>query len=82
MPRPEFEARMGEFSRMVKSRALRPGFKEILLPGEQEARRVERKSKNGVPLDDEVLADLQALGKELKLKTDIKVIGPYNEATL
>jgi len=82
MPRAEFEKRMGEFGKMVKSRALRPGFKEVLIPGEQEARRVSKKSKNGVPLDSEVLADLQALGKELNLKSGIEVIGPYTEAKL
>lgn len=82
MPLDEFRARMGAFSRMVKSRALRPGFKEILLPGEQEARRVERKSKNGVPLDDAVLAELHTAGRELGLKNGLKLLGPYKEAQL
>ena len=82
MPVETFKARMGEFAGMVKSRATRPGFSEILLPGEQEARRVTKKSANGVPLDDEVLADLAALGKELKLKAAIKVVGPYTETRL
>jgi len=82
MPRAEFEARMGEFSEMVKSRKTRPGFSEILLPGEQEARRVARKSEQGVPLDDEVLADLLALGREIGLKTEIETVGPFSEDRL
>lgn len=82
MPLDTFTARMGEFARMVKSRALRPGFDEILLPGEQEARRVARKSAHGVPLDDDVLADLRALGQELGIKATIDATGPYTEAIL
>ncbi|AXC48437.1 Ldh family oxidoreductase [Paracoccus suum] len=82
MPLEEFRRRMDDFARMVKSRALRPGFTEILLPGEQEARRVERKSRAGVPIDDEVLADLQALGDELGLSAKLELVGPYTEAVL
>lgn len=82
MPLAEFRARMDDFAQMVKSRALRPGFKEILLPGEQEARRAARKSASGVPLDDEVLADLRALGVELGLAAEIVTVGPYQEPTL
>lgn len=82
MPLEEFKARMGEFAGMVKSRKTRPGFSEILIPGEQEARRVATKSAGGVPLDDEVLADLVALGRELGLQAEIAVVGPYREARL
>jgi LDH2 family malate/lactate/ureidoglycolate dehydrogenase len=82
MPRAQFEARMNEFAKMVKSRKTRPGFSEVLLPGEQEARRVTRKSENGVPLDDEVLADLLALGCEIGLKTEIETVGPFSEDRL
>ncbi|MEL6205435.1 MAG: Ldh family oxidoreductase [Pseudomonadota bacterium] len=78
----EYARRMGEFVDMCKSRALRPGFDEILVPGEQEARRVAAKSAQGVPLDDLVLADMQALGAELGLKTRLDPLGPYTGATL
>lgn len=73
----DYARRMGAFVDMCKSRALRPGFDEILVPGEQEARRVAAKSAGGVPLDDMVLADLQALGAELDLKTQLIPLGPY-----
>jgi LDH2 family malate/lactate/ureidoglycolate dehydrogenase len=82
MPLAEFRARMDEFAAMVKSRQLRPGFSEILLPGEQEARRVARKSAHGVPLDDAVLDDLRALGAELGLKAEIAIVGPYTDRVL
>ena len=77
---PEFETRMGQFADMVKTRALRPGFDEILIPGEQEARRVAAKSADGVPLDDVVLADLQALRGELGLSAELTVLGPWDGA--
>jgi LDH2 family malate/lactate/ureidoglycolate dehydrogenase len=82
MPVAEFEKRMGDFAEMVKSRKTRPGFSEVLIPGEQEARRVARKSEAGVPLDDEVLADLRALGTELGLSSKIEALGLYSEDRL
>jgi LDH2 family malate/lactate/ureidoglycolate dehydrogenase len=82
MPLDEFRRRMDDFAAMVKSRALRPGFTEVLIPGEQEARRVARKSAEGVPLDDRVLDDLRALGAELGVGCEIVVVGPWEDATL
>jgi LDH2 family malate/lactate/ureidoglycolate dehydrogenase len=77
-----FKARMDEFAQMMKSRALRPGFTEILIPGEQEARRVARKSAAGVPLEDVVLKDLNALKGELGIAEEIVVVGPYTDPVL
>jgi LDH2 family malate/lactate/ureidoglycolate dehydrogenase len=82
MPRSEFEARIDAFAQMVKTRQTRPGFSEILLPGEQEARRVAAKSRAGVPLDDTVLAELVALGEEMGLSSRLEIVGPYQEPTL
>jgi LDH2 family malate/lactate/ureidoglycolate dehydrogenase len=82
MPLEEFRRRMDDFVGMVKSRALRPGFDEILVPGEQEARRVARKSEVGVPLEPEVLEDLQTLGAELGVETEVVVVGPWEDAAL
>lgn len=78
----DYASRMGEFVRMAKSRALRPGFDEILVPGEQEARRTKTKSAAGVPIDDKVLADMQSLRRELSLKTSLDGLGPYTGSTL
>ena len=82
MPLAEFRKRMDDFARMVKSRALRPGFSEILIPGEQEARRVARKSEVGVPLEPDALEDLRALGKELGVVAEIVAVGPWEDTTL
>ena len=82
MPLEEFRRRMDDFAAMVKSRALRPGFTEILIPGEQEARRVARKSEVGVPLENPALDDLRALGAELGVAAEIVVVGPWEDATL
>jgi LDH2 family malate/lactate/ureidoglycolate dehydrogenase len=77
MPLAEFKDRMGRFAEMVKSRALRPGFKEILLPGEQEARRVERKSAAGVPIETDALEDMKRLAAEIGIGAKIVETGPY-----
>jgi len=82
MPLEEFQRRMNDFSAMCKSRALRPGFKEVLIPGEQEARRVATKSEVGIPLEDPALADLQALGVELGIQARLDVVGPWENDTL
>ena len=78
----DYATRMGEFVQMAKTRALRPGFDEILVPGEQEARRTATKAANGVPIDNAVLADLQVLGQELNLQTALDGLGPYTGNTL
>ncbi len=82
MPLDEFRRRMDDFTSMMKSRALRPGFTEVLIPGEQEARRVARKSAVGVPLEKPVLDDLRALGAELGVDAEIAVVGPWEDTTL
>ena len=82
MPLDEFRRRMDDFAHMVKSRALRPGFSEVLIPGEQEARRLKRKSEVGVPLEQLVLDDLRALGKELGVKTELTVLGAWEDEKL
>ena len=72
-----FRARVGELIDMVKSRAKRPGVDEILVPGEQEARRIAAKGRVGVPLEDKVLEDLVRLKGELGIAADLVVLGPY-----
>jgi LDH2 family malate/lactate/ureidoglycolate dehydrogenase len=82
MPLDEFTRRMDDFARMVKSRARRPGVDEVLIPGEQEARRVATKLAVGVPLDNDVLTDLTALGRELGFSESLTIVGPWREARL
>ncbi len=64
-PLDAFRARMGCFIDEVKSARLRPGFDEVLVPGELEHRRVVEKTANGVPLDRVVYAELKALADRL-----------------
>lgn len=68
MPLAEFNARMDRFIDEVKGGRLRPGFTEILVPGELEHRRAEDKRVNGVPLDSAVFADLNDLAASLGIE--------------
>ena len=61
----EFERRMQAFIAEVKSSALRPGFHEVLVPGELEHRREQEKRANGVPLPLAEVRSLMELGREL-----------------
>ena len=65
MPRTEYEARMGRLIDMVKGSRLRPGFDEVLVPGELEHRRESAKRADGVPLEPGTFQALQALGERL-----------------
>lgn len=82
MPLAEFRRRMDDFADMCKSRALRPDFSEILIPGEQEARRVARKTEVGIPLEDAALGDLRSLGRELGSAAEIVELGRWEDAAL
>ncbi len=82
MPLEEFKRRMDDFAAMCKSSALRPGFQEILIPGEQEARRVRRKLDVGIPLEEPALEDLRALGRALGVDAQIVALGPWEDAVL
>jgi LDH2 family malate/lactate/ureidoglycolate dehydrogenase len=65
MPLGDYKARMGRFIDTIKASRLRPGFDEVLVPGELEHRRVREKTAHGVPLDRDVFDDLLALAREL-----------------
>lgn len=65
MPVADFRARVGRFVDEAKSARLRPGFAEILAPGELEHRRAAEKTANGVPLDRAVHDELAALAARL-----------------
>ena len=61
--RDEFAERSARLVRLVKGSPLAPGFTEVLVPGELEAR-AERAAANGVELDAETVASLRRLGAE------------------
>ncbi len=62
MPREAFQNRMQILGERVKTQPRAEGFKEILMPGEPEARTEEIRRVRGIPLTADVLASLQAEG--------------------
>ena len=62
-----FKARMDALIREIKAAPTLPGFAEIMLPGEPEARRAEERLAHGIPLDPLVYDDLAALARDLGL---------------
>lgn len=67
MPVDEFKTRMSEFIAQIKESKMRPGFNEILVPGELEHRREVERRRNGVKLDGTVFEELQSLAKALRI---------------
>ncbi len=66
-PLDEFFDRVDELIAFVKSRKTAPGFKEILLPGEQGRRNEERQLRDGVEIDATTIAELRNLATELRV---------------
>ncbi|MFQ3645812.1 MAG: Ldh family oxidoreductase [Anaerolineae bacterium] len=67
MPLQTFIDRIDHFIRDIKSQKLRPGFDEILVPGEIDYRREQHYRLNGCELDAEVFDQLQELAATLKI---------------
>lgn len=61
----EFHRRMQAFIAEIKASELRPGFSEVLVPGELEHRREQEKRAHGVPLPIAEVTGLIDLGQEL-----------------
>lgn len=68
MPVEEFKARMDDFVRMCKSARLRPGFDEILVPGEIDYRREQEYRRDGAKLDAVVFDELAQLAQTLGIE--------------
>jgi LDH2 family malate/lactate/ureidoglycolate dehydrogenase len=49
----------------VKSRKTAPGFKEILLPGEQGRKNEERQMRDGVEIDEATWTEVKKVASEL-----------------
>lgn len=54
----DFEARMQEFNRRIKALPRAAGCDEILMPGEPEERTEAKRRASGIPVTDNVIADL------------------------
>ena len=68
MPVDEFKARMDAFIAEIKSSELRPGFDEVLAPGEIDHRREQAYRRDGALLDEQVFDRLKELAKELNIR--------------
>jgi LDH2 family malate/lactate/ureidoglycolate dehydrogenase len=61
----EFKRRIDQAIDTIKSRRLRPGFDEILVPGEPEHRIAQKNRVDGIKIDDATLGELRTLAQEL-----------------
>lgn len=68
MPVSEFKARMDAFIQQIKSAKLRPGFGEILVPGEVDYRREQERRRDGTKIDAEIFDKLENLAMELNIE--------------
>jgi hydroxycarboxylate dehydrogenase B len=66
-PLNEFFDKVDELIAFIKSRKTAPGFKEILLPGEQGRKYEERQMRDGVEIDKATWAELRDLATELRI---------------
>lgn len=60
-----FLARVGELVDQLHRSELRPGFDEVLVPGELEHRRETDRLRDGIDVDAEVVSELRSLAEEL-----------------
>ncbi|MPZ57757.1 MAG: Ldh family oxidoreductase [Rhizobiales bacterium] len=68
MPLDAFKAEVDRHVRELRTSKLLPGFDAIRLPGEQRRRRRADRVKNGIPISAELMAKLDALASEMKMK--------------
>ncbi|QQK75362.1 Ldh family oxidoreductase [Salicibibacter cibarius] len=59
MAKTEFDNRMDEFVKRTKSLPRAEGFDEILIPGEPEERKAQERLRTGIPISENVVADLR-----------------------
>lgn len=72
MPLAEFKHRMDAFIAECKAAKLRPGFSEILVPGEVEYRREQERRRDGTLVDALIFDQLIALAQTLKVAFPFK----------
>src|SRR5699024_9491976 len=65
MPPEEFHQRMQQLIAELKASGLRPGYSEVLVPGELEYRRQKERLADGIALSPEDVADLRELALKL-----------------
>ena len=68
-PLAKFNARMEQLIAELKTVPLAQGFKEVVYPGEMEARNDVKNRANGLVLPEDTLADLRKLAEAHSLKS-------------
>jgi uncharacterized oxidoreductase len=68
--RDKFQEEMQTFISFLKGSKLMPGFDEVLMPGEMEARMRQQKEADGVPIDDETWRQICETGKDVGVILD------------
>ncbi len=63
----EFEARMDQFVQEVRSQPRMPGVERIYLPGEMEYEQAETSARDGIPVPQAGVAELEQLARELSI---------------
>lgn len=71
----DFEGRMDTFYERIKALPRAEGCDEILLPGESEQRCQIERERNGIPITDNVVADLRVLAESLAVNFPGPVVG-------
>ena len=64
----DFYSRINDFVDTLKKLPLRPGFDEILVPGDLENQRVKEKLEKGILIDSEVIDSFNILAKDLNIE--------------
>jgi len=67
VPLPEFHRQVAGLFEFVKSAPLAQGSKEILIPGEPEARLEAERRRDGVPVEDETWSQIEQVAAELRV---------------
>jgi L-2-hydroxycarboxylate dehydrogenase (NAD+) len=71
-PVDEFKAAMDDLQRRLKDTPKAEGEARIYVHGEKEYEEAERRSREGIPLNPKVAADLRAVGEELGVAYDLE----------
>jgi L-2-hydroxycarboxylate dehydrogenase (NAD+) len=71
-PVDEFKAAMDDLQRRLKDTPKAEGETRIYIHGEKEYEEAERRTREGIPLNPKVAADLWAVGEELGVKYDLE----------
>ncbi|TET53768.1 MAG: malate dehydrogenase, partial [Anaerolineales bacterium] len=71
-PVDEFKAAMDDLQRRLKDTPKAEGETRIYIHGEKEYEEAERRTREGIPLNPKVAADLRAVGEELGVAYDLE----------